>query len=87
MVQMISKWQIVTHRSRQARSQGEGENRGNFPPIPKVAPIIFRLIKFVMCEPKIIQCKLTKLIKEPILLQLLVEPDQSSKLGLPIVHG
>jgi len=49
------------------------------PPIPKVAPAIFRLIKLLMCKPK--KCVSTNqrnCLKKTILLQLLVETDQSS---------
>jgi len=58
----------------QVRNQG-----GNCPPIPKVALTIFRLIKLLMCKSnKCVSANQRNCLKIYILLQLLVETDQSS---------
>jgi len=54
-----------------------GGNGGKIaPPIPNVEPNFFRLMKLLMCKPN--KYFSAKLLKEPNLLQFLVEPDQSS---------
>jgi len=48
-------------------------------PILKVAQKCFRLIKLLMYKTKITSVQTNETFQEPILLQLLVEPDQNSK--------
>jgi len=57
-------------------------------PILKVAPKIFRLIKLLMCKPKkYFSANKRNCLKEPFLLQPLVELDQSSVIyQLPMIN-
>jgi len=48
------------------------------PPIPKLALIIFRLIKLLMCKPKVCVSANQRNCLKNILLQLCSEPDQSN---------
>jgi len=58
---------------KQARSQG-----GNSPPIPNVAPKIFRIIKVLMRKPKKYFSANQRHCLRNLLHQPLVEPDQST---------
>jgi len=65
----------------QSQARSQGATGAIDPPFPKVALTIFGLIKLFMCKPK--KCDSANqrnCLKKTILLQLLVESDQSSRL-------
>jgi len=64
-----------------------GGNGGYFPTIPKVALTIFKLIKRLMFKPKKYVSANQRNCLKTILLQVLVEPDQSSMVyQLPMIN-
>jgi len=74
--------------SSQARHAARGE-WGHFPPPhSKSCTTNFQVIKvFNVLARETLQCKSTQLLKEPILLQFLVEPDQSNVVyQLPMIN-